>query len=259
MSRIAFLFVSAVALLWHAHAPIGHTQGKPLRIAAASDLKFALTPLVARFEKEAAAPIAVTLGASGNLARQIQQGAPFEVFLSADESLVYRLVESGHARDAGFIYAIGRLALYVSNTSQLTPDENLASLRQYWPTVQKFAIANPEHAPYGRAAREALASLGLWELVKPKIVYGENVTQAAQFVSTGAAQAGLIAHSLALAPELSSVGRFVVLPAALHAPLRQRAALMKSAGPLAADFFRFLQRQDTRESLRSAGFSVASE
>jgi molybdate transport system substrate-binding protein len=250
-----------LAVLIIAVASLAPAQGrdKPLRIAAASDLKFALTPLVTRFEKESAASVAVTLGASGNLARQIQQGAPFEVFLSADESLVHRLVESGHARDAGFIYAIGRVAFYVSNTAKLTPDEKLAGLREHWHLVQKFAIANPEHAPYGRAARESLESLGLWDLVKPKIVLGENVTQAAQFVSTGAAQAGLIAHSLAMAPELSSVGRYVVLPSSLHQPLRQRAALMRNSGPVAADFFRFLQRQDSREHLRNAGFSVSSE
>jgi molybdate transport system substrate-binding protein len=248
--------ILVLALLFNAHA-----QGRddPLRVAAASDLKFALAPLVTRFEKEARTSVAVTLGASGNLARQIQQGAPFEVFLSADESLVHRLVRSGHARDAGFVYAIGRVAFYVSDASKLTPDEKLADLRQNWHAVHKFAIANPEHAPYGRAARETLESLGLWSLVKPKVVYGENVSQAAQFVSTGAAQAGLIAHSLAMAPELTSVGQYVVLPSSLHQPLRQRAVLMKKSGPIAADFLQFLQRQDSREHLRKAGFSMSSE
>ncbi|MSQ20591.1 MAG: molybdate ABC transporter substrate-binding protein [Betaproteobacteria bacterium] len=158
MNRLTFLVVVAVALLGDGLVQSGYAQGKPLRIAAASDLKFALTPLITRFEKESAASVVVTFGASGNLARQIQQGAPFEAFMSADESLVHRLVESGHARDAGFIYAIGRLAVYVSNTAKLTPDENLVGLRKEWHTVQKFAIANPERAPMGvRPAKRSRA------------------------------------------------------------------------------------------------------
>ena len=256
MSLVPPLVATALALLFSA---LAYGRDKPALIAAASDLKFALPPLVARFESEFALPIAVSLGSSGNLARQIQQGAPFELFLSADEALVHRLVESGHARDAGFVYAIGRVALYVSNGSKLTPDENLVELRREWQAVRKFAIANPEHAPYGRAAQEALESLGLWAFVKPKIVYGENVTQAAQFVSTGAAQAGLIALSLAIAPELARSGQHVVLPASRHHPLRQRAALMKNAGPTALSFYQFLRHEDTRESLRRSGFAVPSE
>lgn len=256
MSLVSRLIATALALYFSA---LAHGRDKSTLIAAASDLKFALPPIVARFESELALTIAVTLGSSGNLARQIQQGAPFELFLSADEALVHRLVESGHARDPGFVYAIGRVALYVSNSAKLTPDEDLVALRRQWKSVQKFAIANPEHAPYGRAAQEALESLGLWALVKPKIVYGENVTQAAQFVSTGAAQAGLIALSLAVAPELASSGQHVVLPASRHQPLRQRAALMKNAGPTALRFYQFLQREDTREALRRSGFAVPSE
>ncbi len=232
---------------------------KAALVAAATDLKFVLPPLVARFERESARTVTVTLGSSGNLARQIQQGAPFELFLSADEALVHRLVGTGHARDAGFIYAVGHLALYVSNSSKLTPDATLAGLKREWELVQKFAIANPEHAPYGRAAREALESLGLWDMVKPKIVFGENAAQAAQFVSTGAAQAGLVPLSLAVAPELARSGRHVPLPTSLHQPLWQRAALMKNAGPTAVEFFRFLQRADTRESFRQAGFSMPAD
>ncbi len=246
----------AIALLSGAHA---HGREQFARIAAASDLKFALPPIVARFEREASATVAVTYGSSGNLARQIQQGAPFEQFLSADEALVHRLVESGHARDAGFIYAVGHLALYVSSRSQLRADQKLEGLQQDWATVQKFAIANPDHAPYGRAAREALESLGLWTLVRPKIVLGENATQAAQFVSTGAAQAGLVPLSLARAPELARVGRHVALPVSLHQPLRQRAALMKNAGATAVDFHRFLRQPATRDAFRQAGFEMPTE
>ncbi|MFN0298814.1 MAG: molybdate ABC transporter substrate-binding protein [Burkholderiales bacterium] len=252
----ARLAVAALALSIGAFA---HGREKALLIAAASDLKFALPPIVSRFESEFAQRVAVTLGSSGNMARQIQQGAPFELFFSADEALVHRLVETGHARDAGFVYAVGRLALYVSNASKLAPDENLSDLQRNWKAVQKFAIANPEHAPYGRAASEALESLGLSALVKPKTVYGENVSQAAQFISTGAAQAGLIALSLAVAPELARSGRYVVLPAFRHQPLRQRVSLMRHAGPTAEHFYEFLQRPDTRESLRQSGFAMPSE
>lgn len=256
MSLVSWFSTITIGLLWVVSA---HGSEKPALVAAATDLKFALPPLVARFESESARTVTVTLGSSGNLSRQIQQGAPFELFLSADEALVHRLVATGHARDAGFVYAVGHLALYVANGTKLVLDEKLAGLQREWGLVKRFAIANPEHAPYGRAAREALESLGLWALVRPKIVFGENASQAAQFVSTGAAQAGLVPLSLVVAPELARSGRHVVLPTSLHQPLRQRVALMKNAGSTAEGFYRFLQRPDTRESLRQAGFAVPSE
>lgn len=237
--------------------------GKPVRLAAASDLKFALAHLVDQFQVETGQRVSVSLGSSGNLARQIQQGLPVDLFMSADESFVYQLADAGLTRDLsgaagpdrGALYALGRIALYVPQGSPITLDAGLAGLKAQWHRVNKFAIANPEHAPYGRAAREALESLALWDMVKPKLVLGENIAQATQFVATGAAQAGITALSLALAPAVARQGRHVVLPDRLHQPLRQRMVLLKSAPAAAVALYDYLQGAAAREVFRTYGFS----
>lgn len=235
-----------------------------VRVAAASDLKFALAHLVSLFQKETGHRVEVSYGASGNFARQIQQGLPVDLFMSADESLVFGLADarltwaaaatSGEPGDRGALYAVGRIALYVPKDSPIALDAELAGLKARWERVNKFAIANPEHAPYGRAAREALSKLGLWERIKPKLVLGENIAQATQFVATGAAQAGISALSLVLAPEVAQWGRHLVLPDTLHAPLRQRMVLLKAASPAAVKLYAYLQTGAAREVLRRHGF-----
>lgn len=225
-------------------------------VAAASDLHFALDEIVSRFERETGIAPRVTYGSSGNFARQIEQGAPFELFLSADESYVARLSERRLTRDDGTLYAVGRIVLFVPHGSPLQPDPELRHLaaRLASGAAGRLAIANPEHAPYGRAAEQALRTLGLWEAVQPKLLLGENVAQAAQFASSGNADGGIVAYSLALAPALRERGTFVLLPETLHAPLRQRMVLLEQASPAAERFYDYLRSPASRAILREYGF-----
>lgn len=234
-----------------------------LRVAAASDLKFVLAQLLETFQKETGLRVEASFGSSGNFARQIRQGLPVHLFMSADEGWVLQLAEAGLTRalpggghDRGLLYAEGHLALYVPQGSALKLDAELQGLRAGWASVGKFAIANPELAPYGRAAREALEKLGMWEMVKPKLVVGENIAQATQFIATGAAQAGITSLSLALAPELSRLGRHIALPATLHAPIRQRMVLLKDAPDTARRLYAYLQTPAAQAVFRRYGFLV---
>lgn len=234
-----------------------------LRVAAASDLKFVLAQLLDTFQKETGLRVEASYGSSGNFARQIRQGLPVHLFMSADEAWVQPLVEAGQTRalengehDRGVVYGLGRIALFVPLGSALTLDPELKGVRAGWAKIGKFAIANPEHAPYGRAAREALERLGLWDMVKPKLVLGENIAQATQFVSTGAAQAGITALALALAPEVAKHGRHLVLPETLHLPMRQRMVLLKDAPAPAQRLYDYLQTPAARLVFRRYGFVV---
>jgi molybdate transport system substrate-binding protein len=234
-------------------------QERPPIVAAASDLKFAITDIATRFEADTGRKVALNFGSSGNFARQIQQGAPFELYMSADEDFVFRLADAGLTRDRGELYAIGRIVLYAPKGSKLALDAELKGLEAGWQGVRKFAIANPEHAPYGRAAEEALRRLNLWDFVKPKLVFGENIAQTAQFVTTRSAEAGIIAYSLALAPELARQGDYVLLPETLHSPLRQRMVLTRRAGETAALFYEYLKQAPARAILKKYGFVLPGE
>jgi molybdate transport system substrate-binding protein len=230
-------------------------------VAAAADLRFALEEVAARFRSDTGREVRLSFGSSGNFARQIEQGAPFELFLSADEGYVYRLADAGKTEDGGTLYAIGRVVLFAPAGSPLEPDVHLDGLRAALAggRVRRFAIANPEHAPYGRAAREALVHAGLWDAVQPHLVLGENAAQAAQFATSGSAEGGIIPLSLANAPALRDRGRAVLIPAQWHAPLRQRVALLKGAGETARAFYAYLQRPAAREVLRRFGFVLPEE
>jgi molybdate transport system substrate-binding protein len=230
-------------------------------VAAASDLKFALDEVVAAFGRETGIAVRVTYGSSGNLARQIAQGAPYGLFLSADESFVHDLSDRGLTRDRGALYAIGRIALFAPNDSPLVPDSSLANLARRLRDGSSglIAIANPEHAPYGRAAEDALRKLGLWESILPRLVLGENVAQAAQFAASGNADGGIIAYSLALAPPLRERGRYALLPEQLHAPLRQRMVLTSRASPGALRLYEYLQAPAARAILERHGFVLPTE
>lgn len=256
--------LGGLAGLWQADARAAAGGGPRVRVAAASDLKFALALLIEAFQKEGGIQVEASYGSSGNIARQIRQGLPVDLFMSADESWVDQLAQAGMTRrlpgtgapDRGVLYAQGRIALFVPQGSDLGLDEGLAGLKAGWSRISKFAIANPEHAPYGRAAREALHTLGLWDMVRPKLVLGENIAQATQFVASGAAQAGLTALSLARAPELVKQGRHVALPEHLHAPLRQRMVLTRNAEPAAVTLYDYLQSAAARELFRRYGFAA---
>ncbi len=228
-------------------------QSAPIKVAAASDLKFALPELAARYEKETGSKVAITFGSSGNLARQLEQGLPMDLFLSADEALIIRLAKQGWARDEGVVYGRGQLVWMVPRASEAKIHEDLTGLLASLGGSGKLAIANPEHAPYGRAAQSALQTRGLWQAVQSRLVLGESVTQAAQFVSTGAAPSGLVALSLALAPELATTTRYVTVQSQHYPPIVQRMALSRSASPEAMRFNAFLQTAASKAIFKANG------
>ena len=230
-------------------------------VAAASDLKFALEEIAGKFRAEQGRAVKLVFGSSGNFAAQIAQGAPFQMFLSADEELIARLADQGSALDRGTLYAVGRIVLFAPKGSPLRVDEKLVDLSAAIADgrIRRFAIANPEHAPYGRAAEQALRALGLWDALKPKLVLGENVSQAAQFAATGSAEGGIFAYSLVLSPSVGGLGEYALLPDSLHQPLRQRMALLKGAGATAQAFYAYVQTPEARAVFRRFGFILPGE
>lgn len=242
-------------------APGGAQAAEPPVIAAAADLQFALTEVAEAFTAETGQEVKLAFGSSGNFARQIRQGGPFEVYLSADEQYVLDLARDGFAQGEGTLYAIGRLVLVVPHGSPLRADGRLDDLAAALDDgrLEKFAIANPEHAPYGKRAEEALRHRGLWDKIQPKLVLGENVSQAAQFALSGSTQGGMIAYSLALSPRIAAQGSFELVPAEWHEPLRQRMALLRGAGPVAARFYAFVQEPEARRIMRRFGFILPGE
>ena len=230
-------------------------------IAAAADLKFALAELADRFKDATGREVRVAFGSSGNFTQQIENGAPFELFLSADEAYVERLAAKGLTRDAGALYAIGRIVLFVPSGSTLEPDPQLAGLRAALRDgrIKRFAIANPEHAPYGRAAREALQQADLWQAIRPVLVLGENASQATQFAASGSAQGGIVPLSLARAPEIARLGTSALIPANAHQPLRQRMVLLARASPAAVRLYDYLRSPAGRAILARYGFALPED
>lgn len=236
----------------------GSPAGK-VRIAAASDLRFALGEVAERFEEmHAQCKVDVVYGASGSLFAQITNKAPFDVFLSADVEYPLQLINEGVAiADSQFSYGKGRLVVWVPNDSAIDLD-NLGIRALAAQDVKKIAIANPRHAPYGRAAEAALKSLDIYDEVQDRLVFGENVSQAAQLVESGAADAGVIALSLAIAPTMKTKGRYWVVPADAYPPLEQGGVVLKAAeAPEAARAFcEFLQSSEARGILKGYGFTI---
>ena len=227
-------------------------------IAAASDLQFALTDIAALFESQTGQSVKLSFGSSGNFARQIRQGAPFDIYFSADENYVLDLFRDGLTRDEGALYGTGRVVIIAPHNSTLTVDARLDGLRSMLGAGQlrRFAIANPDHAPYGKRAEELLRHYGLWDEIAQHLIVGENVSQAAQFATSSSAQGGIIAYSLALSPRVSTLGSYALVPEEAHSILRQRVVLLKNAGPIAEQFFTFVQRKDVRVIFRQYGFRL---
>ncbi|HEY2462031.1 MAG TPA: molybdate ABC transporter substrate-binding protein [Candidatus Acidoferrum sp.] len=227
-----------------------------VRIAAAADLKFAMTDLAAQYEKQSHQKIDVTYGSSGNFLAQIQNGAPFDIFFSADMDYPKQLQASGLAEPGTlYPYAVGQIVIWTP------PNSSLDVRSQGWkalldPQIQKIAIANPAHAPYGRAAVAALRKAGIYDQVAAKLVYGENISQAAQFVQSGNAQAGIIAMSLAVSPAMSPGNRWEI-PAGTHPPIEQAAIVLKTAKNKSAAlaFMDFIKSSSARATLIKYGFT----
>ncbi|WP_181160055.1 molybdate ABC transporter substrate-binding protein [Sandaracinobacter neustonicus] len=207
-------------------------------VAAAASLRYALDDAAAAYSKATGEQLRISYAASGNLVQQIEAGAPYQLFLSADEDHVFRLADNGLAPDRGRIYAVGRLVLIVPPGSPINP--SLAALKAGLASgqVKRLAIANPETAPYGARSVEALKAVGLWAQAQPRLVTGENIAQAFQFVASGAADAGFTSLSLVKSPGFK--GRYALVPANLHQPLTQRMVLLKSATPAARRFHDWL-------------------
>ncbi len=227
-------------------------------IAAAASVKFALQDIAKEFTQDTGKKVRISYSSSGNLTRQILQGGPFEMFLSANTHYIDQLHQQHKTAGQGVVFAIGRLVLLTPKNSKIQLDENLAGVRQALMDGQlkRFAIANPVHAPYGVAGKEVLNALELSALSAPNLVLGENIAQAAQFISAGAAQAGLISYSLALAPALQNRTRFLLLPADLHHPLQQSMVMLSNAGETSKLFFNYLQQEKARNILLAYGYSA---
>jgi len=233
----------------------GRAQAQEIRIAAAADLKFAMGELSAQFERQAGTKVNVTYGSSGNFFSQMRNGAPFDLFFSADIEYPQKLGAAGLAEPGTlYEYAVGRIVIW-------TPaDANVDVKKHGWKTlldarVEKIAIANPEHAPYGRAAVAALQKAGIYESVQAKLVYGENISQAAQFVQSGNAQAGIVALSLAVSSAMRDGKRWEI-PAEMHPALEQGAIVLKDAKnkDAALAFLEFVKSATVRATLAKYGF-----
>lgn len=233
----------------------------PTNIAAAADLKFVLEELSKSFEQQSGEKLAVTYGASGAITTQIINGAPFQLFLSADEDYVLKLSTAGLTRDEGVLYATGHLVIVTPKNAALGVDSELKGLAAALKSgkLQRFAIANPEHAPYGRRAVEILKHAGLWEDIQSKLVLGENVSQAAQFATSGSTDGGIVALSLVKSPQVINTVNYAEIPESWHSPQKQRMVLLKNADSTAKAFYDYLQKPAAREIFRRYGFVLPGE
>jgi molybdate transport system substrate-binding protein len=236
---------------------LARASAQDLTVAAASDLQSVLPSIVARFQHETGRSAVVTFGSSGNFFSQLQNGAPFDVFLSADMDYPRQLAAAGLADPATlYEYAVGAIVLWARKGAPVDIQAGLPTLLD--PAVRRIAIANPAHAPYGRAAVAALQHDGLYDRVREKLVFGENVSQAAQFVQSGNADAGIIALSVALAPALATTGTSYEIPASLYPPIAQAAVVMRSSRhpDAAVRFLEMLKQPDVVSLMRTFGFAV---
>jgi len=228
-----------------------------ITVAAAADLQFAFQDVAAHFQKDTGKNVKLIFGSSGNFFTQIQNGGPFDVFFSADIDYPKKLEAAGLTEPGTlYQYATGRIVLWVRNESKLDLGHGLGVLLD--PTIRKIALANPEHAPYGRAAVAAMKHDNVYDKISNKFVLGENISQAASFVASGSADIGIVALSLALAPAMKQNGRYVEISADAYPPLEQAAVILKSSPQkgLARQFIDFLKTSPILELLRSYGFSV---
>ncbi len=250
LARI-LLFSGALLLSLSANA-------EKITIAAAADLKFAMDEIVTGFKKaHPTDEVDVVYGSSGNFNTQIQQGAPYDLYFSADIAFPRELARDGYASSEAKPYALGRIVLWSAtlDASRMT----MASLAD--PGITRIAIANPKHAPYGRRAEEALRASGVWDKVEPKLIYGENIAQTAQYIESGNAQVGIIALSLTLHSELAKKGGYWLIPDTLHAPLEQGFVVTKRAAnnALATRFADYMNSKPARAVMTKFGFVLPGE
>jgi molybdate transport system substrate-binding protein len=248
-------FLIAIMLILSAGVTVASAD--EIAIAAASDLNFAFKDLVAEYEKQTGNGVKLTLGSSGNFYAQIQNGAPFDLYFSADIGYPRKLEEAGLTLSGSlYRYAIGRIVMWAGNESHLNVAKGLETLRD--PAVKKIAIANPKHAPYGRAAVAAMEHTGVYEAIKDRLILGENISQAAQFIESGACDVGIVALSLALSPTMRAKGTYWEVPESYHPSLEQGAVILKRSKheEAARQFLEFLKSQPGQEVMKRYGFTV---
>jgi molybdate transport system substrate-binding protein len=229
-------------------------------VAAASDLTYAMNEIAASFEKATGCAVRLSMGSSGNFLTQIENGAPFDVFFSADIAYPKKLEAEGLAAPGStYLYAIGKIVLWTRKDSRVDVSKGLSVLRD--PAVRKISIANPEHAPYGRAAEEALRHSGVYDAVKDRLVLGENISQAAEFVESGNADAGIVALSLVVSPAMKDKGRGWTIPENLYAAIQQGVVVVRaSKNPQAASqFLDFIKLASTAALLERYGFVLPAK
>lgn len=231
-----------------------------ITIAAAADLTFAFKDVTAKFQQQTGDQVKLSLGSSGNFYSQIQNGAPFDLFFSADMNYATRLQDAGLTEPGSLTeYAIGKIVLWAPSSSKLEVNAGLSALKD--PGINKIAVANPEHAPYGRAAVAAMKHEGVYDAVKDKIVLGENISQTAQFVQSGNADIGIIALSLAMAPAMKDKGKYFEIPTDDYPPIEQAAVILKSSHKkdLARKFLAFIKTPEIGALMQRYGFAIPKE
>jgi molybdate transport system substrate-binding protein len=240
-------------------APLPQVTAKPcgtVTVAAASDLTFVMKEIAGQFEKASGCSVQLSMGSSGNFLTQIENGAPFDVFFSADIAYPKKLEAEGLAAPGStYLYAIGKIVLWARNDSHVNVSKGFSALQDS--AVSKIAIANPAHAPYGRAAEEALHKSGVYDSVRGRLVLGENISQAAEFVESGNADVGVLALSLVLSPTMKDKGRFWNIPENLYAPIEQGAVVVLSSKnqQAAKDFLEYVKLPATAALLARYGFA----
>jgi molybdate transport system substrate-binding protein len=226
-------------------------------VAAASDLQFAMQDISARFQQKTGHTVKVIYGSSGNFAQQLQNGAPFDMFFSANLDYPKQLEAAGLTEPGTFYsYAKGKIVIWVLNDSHLDLHPGFRSLLD--PSVKKIAIANPQHAPYGKAAVSAMQKANVYNQVKDKLVLGENISQTASFVASGSADVGVVALSLALSPNMKDKGRYAEILDSDYPPIEQACVILRASKnkALARQFLEFLKTDATGELLKRYGFDL---
>ncbi len=252
---LALIFL--LALLSEPSIQPANAASHEINVAAAADLSNALQEVAANYEKKTGVTVKLSFGASGALTQQIQNGAPFDVFFSADMDYPKQLIAANQAEGATlYRYAVGKLVLWVPKDSPLDVEHKGIDVLLD-PSVKKISIANPQHAPYGRAAAAALKHYGLYEKVADRLVLGENISQAAQFVESGNAQAGFVALAHAIAPAMQGKGKYWVVPADAYPPLDQGVVLISHSPHQqdAAAFLEYMKSAEATTLLQRYGFT----
>ncbi len=250
MTQRIFIFLAVFFIF------TGSVFAQVATIAVAANMKDAFAEIAAEFKSAGKPEMRVVYGSSGNFAAQIMNGAPFSLFIAADEQFPLELFKNGKTVDDGSVYAIGKLVIITKTSSGIHLLDSRADIAKAISKANKVAIAKPELAPYGRAAVQYLKAEGLWDLAKDKLVYADNIGAATTYVASGAADLGFTAFSLAKSPELLKQTSYVAVDTKLYEPIKQRMVLIKGAPQEAQDLYRFMQGPKAKAILQKYGYST---